>query len=377
MENSASLNCCVTKKINNRHYGLDLCRIICMLFVICWHYIEVVIHFDSNLLSMIFIVHCNTFFMITGYFMCDKTAKISNLIKIWLEIIFYSLVAFIISCSLKEFKFDDIAFWTGTFLPIISGSYWFMTAYFIVYILSPLLNKLIKSMSKGCHLLTCIVLVLLFAVINNLFGKNAFLINYGLCWMWSIVLYFIGSYIKKYIDSSKINILLLIGLVIGFAFLHTLVSSLLYLGFKNGNQFVIAYFGNSGHFRRYNELLSLGTAIPFFLIFTKIKINNVVVQKIIDIFSRHSLASYLIHCNFLLSLHFGNGAWQLAYEMEPYRGLAYVCFVLIIFFGSILIDIVRYYMFKPIASSKLVYNLWNKIDSLPIKFINKINTKKV
>lgn len=283
---------------SKRHYGLDLCRIVCMLFVIMWHYIGTVIEFDSNLLSMIFIVHCNTFFLISGYFMSEKTNKISRFIPMWLEIMFYSIAGFIVAILLKEFDYSNSASWITVFMPLTSGQYWFMTAYFIIYFLSLFFNKVIKNISKGSHLLLCIFLVAVFAVLNCLFARDNFLAGYGLNWIWASVVYFIGAYIRLYVDPKKLNVWLLLVIFFSFCFLHTLASSLVKYGLEQDNKVVSFLFYQGDYFRRYNELFSLGSAITFFLLFTKVKINNKTIQKIIEFFARHSLASYLIHCNF-------------------------------------------------------------------------------
>ncbi len=374
MENT--MNVLPQAKKNERHYGLDLCRIVCMLFVIMWHYIETVITYDSNLLSMIFIVHCNTFFLISGYFMSTKTNKISRFIPIWLEIMFYSIACFVVGVLIKEFDYSNDAAWITVFMPLTSGQYWFMTAYFVIYFLSPFFNKVIKAMSKGSHLLLVIFLVTVFAVLNCFFGRNNFLAGYGLNWIWASVIYFIGAYIRLYIDPRKINVWILLVIFFSFCFLHTVASSLLKYGIDQKNRIVLFLFNQGDYFRRYNELFSLGSAISFFLLFSKVKINNKVIQKIIEFFARHSLASYLIHCNFVLSYKFAAAAYKLVALMQPYKWIAYFIYVLFIFFGSIIVDVIRYFLFYPLFANRYYKKFSCFIDELPRRLIDKINNKK-
>ncbi len=230
-------------------------------------------------------------------------------------------------------------------------------------------------MSKGAHLLLCIFLVTIFAVLNCIFARDNFLAGYGLNWIWASVIYFIGAYIRLHVDTKKINVWLLLAIFFSFCFLHTVASSLLKYGIDNENEVVKFLFNQGDYFRRYNELFSLGSAISFFLLFTKVKINNKVIQKIIEFFARHSLASYLIHTNYCLAYHFGYGAYQVVYLMQPHKWLAYFLFVAIIFFGSIIVDVLRYIMMFPLFENRFYKRFATFIDSLPRRFIDKINGK--
>ena len=361
-------------KGSDRHYGLELLRILCMLFVIMWHYIEVVIPFDSNLLSMVFIVHVDSFFLLSSYFMCTKDKfHLSRWIRLLFEILFYCVLAMVIAIIMGEFRFDDIHHWTLVFLPITSGTYWFLTAYFVIFFLSPFLNIIIKHISKGAHLILLIFLLVSTIIMNNFLYKNAFGIGYGLCWAWAVVLYFVGAYLRLYTHPEKMKWWILIPVFFALCFLHCLFASLLKIGLDNENQFVKILFGDPTFFRRYNNFLTLGSAITFFFIFSKIHISNKVVVTIISFISRHSLASYLLHCHPLLSYHFGYGAWQLCWEMEPHRWLAYFIFVGIIFFGSIAVDVIRSLLVKSYSWTPAYKKLMKWFDALPYRFIKRVN----
>lgn len=98
--------------------------------------------------------------MLTGYFLIynDKI----NLKKIVCESVYYGLFAtllFIISYALG-YRFDDISslisllkYVVGdAILPISKGNWWFVTAYVLIVLLHPLINKLFMKLNENCPL---------------------------------------------------------------------------------------------------------------------------------------------------------------------------------------------------------------------------------
>lgn len=84
------------------------------------------------------------FILISGYYMIESKFKINKLLKLWIEIFFYSvgIEIFFILIMKKEFSISNII---KSFIPISNNNYWFMTSYFAMYLISPFINKIIKS----------------------------------------------------------------------------------------------------------------------------------------------------------------------------------------------------------------------------------------
>lgn len=90
------------------------------------------------------------------------------------------------------------------FLPILRGRYWFFTAYFVVMLISPVLNLVIRSMTKGQFRLFLAVLFLIFGVIPVAsLGYDVMRISTGHHFSWMIVLYLIGGYIRTNVPILK------------------------------------------------------------------------------------------------------------------------------------------------------------------------------
>lgn len=98
----------------------------------------------------------NIYVIISGYFLVDSKFKFRKILKIWVEVIFYSLVLFVVS-SMITANFNGINFLKSTF-PVILGNYWFVTVYIVLYLLSPFINKFIYSLKKQQYKILLIII---------------------------------------------------------------------------------------------------------------------------------------------------------------------------------------------------------------------------
>ena len=88
----------------------------------------------------------NVFVLITGYFMIDGKFKIKKVINLVLQVFTYTFIFLIINCLLNnQVSLQQII---KSILPVMYSHYWFITTYIILYILSPYINKFVKSINK-------------------------------------------------------------------------------------------------------------------------------------------------------------------------------------------------------------------------------------
>ena len=134
--------------------NFELLRIISMLMIIAHHMIlhsNLIYYNDYGIKKVIvsFVLYGGKigvilFILISGYYMIESKFKINKLLKLWIEIFFYSvgIEIFFILIMKKEFSISNII---KSFIPISNNNYWFMTSYFAMYLISPFINKIIKS----------------------------------------------------------------------------------------------------------------------------------------------------------------------------------------------------------------------------------------
>lgn len=160
-----------------RQSNLELLRIIAMIMVITVHYVghgrvldnvEVfsLNFYVSNLMQAFTTFSVPIYVMISAYFMCEKEFKLKRVFKIWLQVFFYSISIYLLTLVLGLNEFSMLQF-IKNILPIICNQYSFVTAYIMLLILSPFLNKVIEVFDKGLYEKLVITLIIMFFCIRS------------------------------------------------------------------------------------------------------------------------------------------------------------------------------------------------------------------
>ena len=191
--------------MNNRNLSIDILRIIACLGVIILHTVG---HSDKILLPIYYLgtISIPLYFMISGYLiMLKKEVSYKYIIeKIVNSVIFVLIWSGIATVILfvyeRKVLFLDI--FIGTFTQHnLMAILWFMWAIIIMYLLSPILRKIINNDKlKNKFLLLLIFLSEIIYIINiTVFNNNKMLIcnivpQILRLWTW-ITYYYIGMYI--------------------------------------------------------------------------------------------------------------------------------------------------------------------------------------
>ena len=139
-----------------RNSSFELLRIISMFLIVAHHYsVHSGFNFLEPLSVNLYYAQClasggkfgvNIFVLISGYFLCKSTFKWQKLIKLELQVLFYSIIIGVVFYIYSEEKsLSNLVF---SFLPLYSSEYWFYKAYFVLFLLSPFLNVFINSIEK-------------------------------------------------------------------------------------------------------------------------------------------------------------------------------------------------------------------------------------
>ena len=203
-----------------RNTNIELLRIISIIMIVISHYTvfsgitnsTLPLGITRFLLEIMKLGNIGTilFVLITGYFLIksNNKFKLSKILKLWLQISFYSISIYIITIllNIENFSINNLI---KAFLPITFQEYWFATAYIVLYIFHPFINKLLNSLDRKEHLKLIFLSLFLFSVLYTLTTKDL----YGNELIQLIIFYIIGAYFGKYEDNifkkKKINILLL------------------------------------------------------------------------------------------------------------------------------------------------------------------------
>ena len=199
-----------------RNRGVDLLRLVSMFFVVMLHSFGrsgvLKGDEDSGIYKVAWLIEIfcygavNIFALISGYvgYRDEKRPlKIRGLFKLWLQAVFYGVLVF---TMVKIF--DPTVTKKGDFVsvltPISHGHYWYLTAYLLVFLASPVLNAGLRELSEAkCR--KAIWAIMSIATIAFLMAGDVFATSNGYSAWWLMVMYFIGGAMKKSKFLEKFN----------------------------------------------------------------------------------------------------------------------------------------------------------------------------
>ncbi len=318
--------------------NFELLRIISMLMIVTYHFSDWggILNIENNFPNKLFgefinifgKLGVNLFVLISGYFLKDSKFKFKKLLKLILEVLFYSIGIYII-CICFNIEHFSIKGFIKVCLPITYNMYWFATAYVGLYLLSPFINKLINNMKRIEHKTLILLLLIMTSIIPTFLPKSN---PYNSNLIWFIFIYIVAAYIKRYnvnYTNNKKNLLLVVLIIIGM-FGFSVIATKLNLS----NNF-ITYFNNM------QSIPILILSILIFIYFKNLDIKN---NSIILFFSKSTFAVYLIHINANLRTYLFHNILKIDnyYNANILELVQFVCIsVLVIFFICTIIDTIR------------------------------------
>ena len=220
----------------------------------------------------------NIYVLISGYFMVDNEFKLRKLFSLLAEVIFYSVIIYIVT-SYKTFSVMDFV---KSCFPTITSAYWFISTYVVMYCLSPFLNILIRNMNKKMHEVCILILLLFFCIWDK--GSSV---------AWFICLYIVAAYIKYYYQPGNFkrrNLLLCyFGVSICIPLSRYCISYV--------TKLILGQEFKTDYFYRNDTLLVFFASVLLLLIFLTINIEKKWINKLILRVSPLTLGVYLIHDN--------------------------------------------------------------------------------
>lgn len=188
-------------EIKNRKYGIDLLRIITMLMVInlhiFWHggilrsenlYFLSAKYNIVWILEIICYVAVNCYALISGFVGIESRYKYSNIVLLWLRVVFYSISLYLIGCifGIVDFNFKTLV----TFcFPVVNSKYWYFTAYFCLFFFMPILNAGIQNLEYKQLRNAVILIVIVTCILPFIYSGDVFQFKKGYSFVWLLVIY--------------------------------------------------------------------------------------------------------------------------------------------------------------------------------------------
>ena len=352
------------KKIRNSN--IEILRIISMLFIVVSHYTvhngvlnsSLPIGLNRLLLEITTLGNIGViiFVLITGYYMIkQKSFKLKKIVNLYFQVAFYSIIIYILFIILK-LEPISIRGIIKSFIPITFGQYWFVTAYFLLYIFSPFINKFLNNLSRKEHLNFIIISIFIFSIVSTFTMQQL----YGNEIIQFIIFYSMGAYLKKYpknifSENKKINKILLI------------ITTLLLIG----SVVIFDLFGKNISYTTYmfnrNSILSILFSLSLFNIFINKKSFT---NNFINIIASCSFGVYLIHDNSLVrSVIWSNIFKNSNYIYSNFLIIHMLFTIIIVYIVCTIIEYIR----KNTVEKLITKMLNDKIDKIQLYVEKKLN----
>ena len=326
----------------NRQSNIEALRLLSMLMVLNLHSFWGYEHGSGILQAVDFfrestsICAVNAFLIISGYFSIKW--KFKSFFNLIFQLFFYAFGVYAVAAAIGVIDFSTKEFLMNA--TCIYKHWGFITAYVLLYMLSPMLNALSEKLTTKELFLTIIVLYASEWIITRDCGS----MNYG-------ILYLVGRFIKKSdaVSNLKINatkgywlttILIFALVYCSYSFLHIATA-------EKMQGFIFGY--------SYSGPFVILQAVFIFLVFARMSFTS----KFINWCSASCLSIFLIHMHPSIK-HIGYySLTENLYDLPVLQHIGVLLLLIIsVFFGCILIDKIR------IIISDAVYFLLCKIKQL-------------
>ncbi len=346
-----------TENSNSRQSNIELLRIISMCMIIAMHYMtkgmvlpklseDVSLH---NIIFRLIFAFCassvNVYVFISGFFAVDSRWSIGKLIRLWLQVLLYSILIPLIlwAVGAVDISTMSLGMKQQIFLPISYEHYWFATSYVLLYLFSPVLAIAIEKLDKRQLGTTIAVLVTVFCGFKSV---NPYLIpwdKYGDDVIWFMILYLIAGYIRMY----GVPFIEKRGLLV------YIIASAITFDIAYGVSFIVRQTGKLEYYMDmtlcYNYITVLIASIGLFCVFKNLSLKP---NKWINRIAGYTFGVYLLHENIVL-----RDLWPKLLGIDSARGqwwqiLHMLLCIIIVFTAGCIADAVRSLLFDAVGRNK-------------------------
>ena len=327
-----------------RQSNLELSRILAMYLIVMHHFSvhgglpiwsgSAPLSFNfylDQLLSTGGKIGVNLFVLITGYFLAKKFSKFSSLIYLWIKTFSYVIIFFLLFCAigLHPFSWSSLI---GCFFPIRNDFYWFVSAYFLLILLSPFITIGIKALGQQKLFAFLLIFGFFWSVIPTLTTKPEY---YGSTLFWFVYLFSWGAFLRDYLERKIFSQSLclsvcgaswgIIAIIIALADWNNRVGT--FIGYIDWFTFANLY-----------SVFSLICALSLFVFFKQMQIGY---KPWINKFAAAMFGVYLVHENPIVY----PWLWSKVFHVPEYLGSSWfilyaLAVITIVFFICAILDLI-------------------------------------
>ena len=342
-----------------RSSNLELLRILCMLLIIGDHltgqsgiadYTTLPSSFAFCLIGCGSRIACSVFVLIGGWFLCEQPYKTRRPLSLWLSLWLYTVPVTLL-CKLAGLDVSWGALRWAAF-PASTRQLWFISDYLLLLLCVPLLNHLLRGLSRPAHRGLLAVLAVPLIVYPTLFGENGAVSDTA--WM------FLYEYLLIRLAHLLQHRAAALGLGLGLPLLNTILRAVLETsGLTDGKAFqYMAYYRTA-----LGALPNLLAALALFYLFRGLDLGCV---RWVNALAGTTLGVYILH----QVPAFRGFLWNGLLQAEAHHGsVGYTLLaILAVFLGCAAVDALRTALvMRPLENTRLFKALCEKGDALAAK----------
>ncbi len=354
-----------------RNPSVELLRVIAMLMILTLHFNSrtgTLLHLGvpatgvnifATLTESIAITGVNAYVIISGYFLSKGKAKPSRLFQLICQVYFYTILISLAMMAVGTYvvSFDSSAYKLVEYIfPISSEHYWFVTAYVIMFVFSPVMNAAVEKLTR--KQLKAVILGLLTwfcfikSVVPVLFPTDHFGYEYG----WFLCLYLIAAYIRKYdvvlFYNARNSAMVFLASV---AVIFTMSVSLHHINLTHGG---FAHFSEVPF--NLNFFFTLTGSLGLFSFFRFIRMRENAVAKVVRVLGPMTFGVYLLHMHVEIRDRWvewiANVIGEIPMDSVPGFAIHYFATIILMFMAGIFVDFICKMVFEFVG--RVMHDTW-------------------
>lgn len=261
--------------------NIEILRLLAMMMVVSLHYLakgELLEKLTGPLslkghlawiLESFSIAAVDVYVLISGYFLVETGFRCKRVISLVLQVMFYTCLLPILLVLTGILPVGEITFYNilQCIFPTNMLHYWFVSAYVLMFLFTPVLNAAVHGMGKKQLQMAIVILLIMESLSKTMIPVRLELDNLGYDAYWFMVVYLIAAYIRLYgipflerkDKKGDRAVLSYIGACLGMYALTMLIRGA-YLLTGQFENFIESVYG-------YNHLLTIGAAVALFYVF--------------------------------------------------------------------------------------------------------------
>ena len=290
---------------HKRNYGIELLRLLSMFYVVLLHtlghggILDAAKKVGGGTYNITWFVevwaYCavDIFALISGFIGYEskkKDIKLYKLLVLWVTVLCYSVLGVLV-CRAFGTKPIGLRELVKSCFPLTNGLYWYFNAYVGAFLFFPLINIALEKISDKMVTKLMVLLGIVIPVFEILTKQYKLMNGYSPIWL--IILYLVGASANKLELQKKISKKLFV-IVAAISIIVTWLWKIYGIKYKSD---ICEITISKDSLVSYLSPTILIVSLCYLLLFSQLKIDNRIMQKIAYIGGGSSFAIYLLNDN--------------------------------------------------------------------------------